>query len=243
MLLFTQPPAGNNLDFTDDQGKLQDALSHVQRQLLYQHPGRECPDLNHYWADLIVNKNDTTALGTATQETLVCANLDPQKQLSVAEQMARSAAQQELSVGEQGSRVILSVIKTIVRRMAAAPGQRLIVIASPGFLTLNPEAMSDKADILNAATRANVVISSLDARGLYTTVTDASDPGAYITTNQAQISLYQTAGLEAAEDVLAELADGTGGTFFTTTTIWLKASPVLPQPLKSLIFSVSLHSS
>ena len=204
----------NNLDFTDDKEKLQDALSHIQRQMLYQHVGHQCPDLTYYWADLIVNKNDSLALTTATQETLACANFDPSSQTTIAQQMATSAAQQELAVGEQSTRVILSVIQAIVRRMGAAPGQRQIVIASPGFLTLSSEAVSEKADILNAATHANIMISGLNARGLYTPGPDASEPGTYSPTSQAQVDLYQNASSQAAEDVLAEFAEGTGGMFF-----------------------------
>jgi hypothetical protein len=58
--------------------------------------------------------------------------------------------------------------------MTAMPGQRLIVLASPGFPTQTSEAINDKADILDLAARANVMISSLNARGLFTTEMDAS---------------------------------------------------------------------
>jgi VWFA-related protein len=201
------------LDFTDDKNKLQETVAKLKLQPIFQHVGRQCPDLSYYWADLIVNKNDSQALTAAAQETLVCMSLDP-KQMSTAVQMAQSTARQELSVGEQGTRVSLSVIKNLIRRMSAMPGQRLIVVASPGFLAQTAEAIDDKADILDSATRSNVMISALNARGLFTTVIDASQSGAYSPTVQGLLQRYYSDSAVATEDVLAELADGTGGTFF-----------------------------
>ncbi len=203
----------NPLDFTDDRDKLQEALSRIQVQPLYQHVGRQCPDISYYWADLIVNKNDPTALNAATQETLVCDSLDA-TQTSMAQSMARNAAQQEISIGEQGTRVTLSVIKNVIRRMSAMPGQRLIVLASPGFLAQTVEAVDEKADILDSAARANVMISSLNVRGLFTTNMDASQQGAYSSQVQGLVSRYYEESALATEDVLAEMAEGTGGTFF-----------------------------
>ena len=48
------------------------------------------------------------------------------------------------------------------------PGKRTIVIVSPGFLTLD-DVQQDKNEIVDRAIRANVVINSLNARGLYRT--------------------------------------------------------------------------
>ncbi len=201
------------LDFTDDRPKLQETIDRIQPKPMFAHAGRQCPDLTYYWADLIVNKNDPMALNAATQETLVCMSMDP-TQMSSAQQMAQSAARQEMSIGEQGTRVTLSVIKNLIRRMAAMPGQRLVVIASPGFLAETPEAISEKAEILDAAAHANVMISTLNARGLFTTNIDASQSGSYSPTTQTLISQYFEQSALATEDVLAELAEGTGGTFF-----------------------------
>ncbi len=201
----------NTLDFTDDRQKLEDAIAKIQMQTLYQHVGRECPDLTYYWADLIVNKNDQQALSVATQETIVCMSLPT---ASGAQQMAQAAAQREVSVGEQGTRVTLSVLKNAIRRMSAMPGQRLLVLASPGFLAQTSEAIDDKAEILDAAARANVMINTLNVRGLFTTNMDASQEGAYSSAMQQYISQYFSASATATEDVLAELAEGTGGTFF-----------------------------
>ena len=55
----------------------------------------------------------------------------------------------------------------VVRRLAAMPGQRNLVLASPGFLV----PFADQAEVTNVidrAIRANVIISTLDVRGLWT---------------------------------------------------------------------------
>ncbi len=201
------------LDFTDNKTKLEETIAQIRVRPMFQHVGRQCPDLSYYMADLIVNRNDPQALQAATLETIACMGLNNTPQ-SMAQQMAQGAARQELTIGEQGTRLTLGVIKNVIRRMSAMPGQRLIVLASPGFLAQTSEAINDKADILDLAARTNVMISSLNARGLFTTEMDASQQGASSQAAQQLISQYYRESAIATEDVLAELADGTGGTFF-----------------------------
>jgi len=66
-----------------------------------------------------------------------------------------------------------------------------------------------------------VTISALDARGLYTTELDASEQGAHTTMalQTGDESQRHSDSMSLNEDVMAEFADGTGGTFFTTATI------------------------
>src|SRR6202030_2791268 len=100
--------------------------------------------------------------------------------------------------------------------MGAFPGQRTLILLSPGFLTPSAEAMSEKSQLLDLAARSNVTINALDARGLYTTALDATERGAntalaLVTGSQSQ---YHSESMSLSEDVMAELADGTGGTYF-----------------------------
>ncbi len=117
-----------------------------------------------------------------------------------------------LSVGEHEVQVAYSVLKETVRRMAATPGQRIIVLASPGFLTTN-SLRSEETDIMDRAIRNNITINSLDIRGLYVTGTDVSRTSfnSYATRIKEQ---YERDNARAGGDTLAELAYGTGGTFF-----------------------------
>src|ERR1017187_3719522 len=84
----------------------------------------------------------------------------------------------------------------------------------PGFFSPT-EYQSDRSEILDRAIRANVVINSLDARGLWVDqMFEASQHGA---STQAFLTLKQQYDHQTAlaqSDVLAEMADGTGGSLF-----------------------------
>jgi VWFA-related protein len=118
--------------------------------------------------------------------------------------MVRTGALTDLELRTLAS---LANLKEIIRRMAVAPGQRTIMFISPGFNTMTPEYLQELSDILERAIKANVIISTLDARGLYTDPSyDASRSG---TGRGGSLS-----AAIARADILAELAAGTGGTFY-----------------------------
>jgi VWFA-related protein len=127
------------------------------------------------------------------------------------------------SGGEVATLATLGVIKDVIQRMAGAPGQRIVVIISPGFFTLDPIYFPDKQDILDRAIRANVIISGLDARGLWTDPSfDASRSGTGSSNSSRSIGSVGGRGMTVSavtresmrSDVLAEFASGTGGSFF-----------------------------
>jgi VWFA-related protein len=117
-------------------------------------------------------------------------------------------------LGDQDVRVTLGTLSEVVRKMGALPGQRTLVFVSPGFLTVTAEAMTEKSQILELAAQSNVTISALDARGLYTTEVDASDRGPTTSRNAPYESKSRGESMSFNQDVMAELAGGTGGTFF-----------------------------
>lgn len=212
--IFTTSGQGN-LDFTDDKAKLEEAVMRLHPRPMYAQSAHDCPYMTYYMADRIINKNDQIALQTATQDTIVCESLQGPGAQQSAHQMVQASAASVLQIGEQGSRVTLDTLKNVVRRLSIMPGQRTIILVSPGFLTLTSEAFEDKTDILDRAARANVIISALDARGLYTgSEFDASQRGSYTTQMSIQKAQYLHESDMANSDVMAELADGTGGLFF-----------------------------
>src|SRR6266446_1237025 len=205
--------SGVNSGMTRDHAKLQDAIAKIKVQSLYRRSGRECPDVDYYQADLIQNKHNDQAFQSAVDDALNCGHLDMRH---LAEQMARSAASRALAIGDQDVRVTLGFVTEVVRPMASLPGQRTLILMSPGFLTVVPEAMTDKSRILDLAAQSNVTISALEARGLYTTELDASEQGAHTTMalQTGDESQRHSDSMSLNEDVMAEFADGTGGTFF-----------------------------
>jgi len=210
------------LDFTDDRGQLHDTLLRLQPRPIAGKGTNNCPDVSYYMADLIQNKHDTRAEQAAIQDALGCLDLrmtDPASQqvaLQAADATVLAAAARELSAGEQESHVALSVLKDVVRRISLMPGQRSMVVVSPGFLTPETDMLQEYMDVIDRALHSDVMISSLDARGLYTVIPggDVSKRGptnAFAAGVEAQ---YQTDSALAEEDVLSELAYATGGTFF-----------------------------
>jgi VWFA-related protein len=205
--------SGRNSGLTRDRAVLQKAILDLRANNLYSHSDSDCPNVEYYQADLIIEKNNDRALEAATEDALSCLNLD-RRQIDTARQMARQAAQRAVAVGEQDYRANLSFMKTIVSKMAHFPGQRLLILVSPGFLTPTAEALTLQSQVLDAAAQANVVINAIDARGLYTTTVDASQRGGDSAMVIAMKGQYKQASMIESENVMADLADGTGGSFF-----------------------------
>jgi VWFA-related protein len=201
-------------DFTDDRSLLAKALLGIVPRPLTQHTSADCPDMTYYEADLIANKNDLQALAVAADETLQCAfNGDTSKQ-AAAQGIAQAAAMRAVSEGDNETQYAYRHLEEIVRRMNSLPGQRILVLVSPGFImsTLQYEA----SQMVDRATRANIVINTIDARGLYAPdlMGDIANPPNDGLRTAGYKSLYRVVAQSAQDDVLAELADGTGGTFY-----------------------------
>jgi hypothetical protein len=104
----------------------------------------------------------------------------------------------------------LDGIEDAVRRLAAMPGQRTLVLVSPGFLT---QTHADGIDALtNRALQQDVVISAIDAVGL-----EARNMHNHISGRpdlEARQTMIENSGTLASKDVLANLSASTGGVFF-----------------------------
>jgi VWFA-related protein len=207
--------SGTNSGLTRDRAKLQDVMQKLTTHSIYK-AGMDCPSVDFYQGDLIENRHDAAALESATQEALTCAHLDPQTMHQEAERMARLAASRALAIGEQDVHVTLDVVKEFVHRMSTVHGQRTLIFVSPGFITATAEATREKSQIIDLAAQSNVTISAVDARGLYTTELDASQRGGESARDLATGATSQNHrdSMGFSENVMAELADGTGGTYF-----------------------------
>ncbi|HEX4138602.1 MAG TPA: VWA domain-containing protein [Bryobacteraceae bacterium] len=208
------------LDFTDDRDMLHQTLLSIRPSPTDPRGNgiADCPDIGYYQADLIVNKNDSQALQVAEAEYVSCNAPPPGETMAQAMQQAepivRGLAGAALGFGDHDTRLSLDILKLLVRRMASLPGSRSIVLISPGFLLMT-EHRTDESDLMDRAIRANVTISSLDARGLYTLILggDASTPAGFAAVS-VQKNQMVSATAFANADVMAELAAATGGTFF-----------------------------
>jgi VWFA-related protein len=211
--IYTTSGLGS-LDFTDDRQKLTDALNALHPSSSPLTSSFTCPDISFYEADQILNKHDQQALAVAQSDTLNCAILPPNATLADTLPIVGQVSRQVLNLGEQESRRVLDISKDLVRRMSGVPGSRNIVLISPGFY-LTDNFIEDQTDLFDRAARNNVTIGTLDARGLFTIIPggDASNKGTS-TVAPGLRAMFDQAQTLANQDVLAAIAENTGGKFF-----------------------------
>jgi VWFA-related protein len=201
-------------EFTADREALQESLLRIVPHPLSTSPGlHPCPEINYYEADQIVNFHDAQALAVATEDTVQCAFNGDETQRAQAASMAESSAQQAASQGDAQSDYIYRHLEDAMRRLSAMPGQRVMVFVSPGFIVTT--YTREGGDLIDRANRANIVINTIDARGLYTPdMGDIADPPRDTVLTAGPKTMYRTSSQFAQTEILAQLADGTGGTFF-----------------------------
>lgn len=194
------------IDFTADRAKLHETLAHLEPR------GKpkvsDCPNINSYTADLIANKGDDDALQVATGDALACAFDGNVKLAKAAQQMARAMAREKATTGRITTLQSLRILKALIQGMSRAPGQRTIVMVSPGFSVAEDPA---QVNLIDLAVLADVTVNTLDPSGI-PAATDISGPagGRF---DQRNAALDSLSNLEE-QSVLEELADGTGGVFF-----------------------------
>jgi VWFA-related protein len=205
----------HGLDFTDDREALKKGLlgitPHPLATAQFVHP---CPEISYYQADQIENFHDTTALGVATEDAVQCAFNGNESQQSSAQSLAESQAIIALNAGDMQTEYVYRHLESTMRSVEHLPGQRIIVFVSPGFVLTN--TTREGTSLIDRANRANIVINTIDARGLYTPdlMGDIADPPRDTLRTAGFKSSYRVQAQMAQSEILAQLADGTGGTFF-----------------------------
>jgi VWFA-related protein len=205
-----------SLEYTNDKALLERTRNQIvpRPKMGKVNDTTNCPDVTHYMADQSINKSDPMVLPVVAQETLQCMfNGDP-NMLRQAQMMAASALQQELVAGDTDNEFTYRALEDVIRRLASMPGERVLVLASPGFL-LSTQYLEEMG-IIDRANRANVVINTVDARGLYTpdVLPDVSQRITDTPQTAALKTQYRTQAQFDDAFVLSDFANGTGGTFF-----------------------------
>ncbi|MGC1414350.1 MAG: VWA domain-containing protein [Candidatus Acidiferrum sp.] len=200
------------VEFTSDREQLRKALL----QILPRSPSagmHDCPDVSYYQADMIQNKSDMQALAIATEDAVQCAFQGDETQRATAQAMAQSTAIMVLGREDSSTEYAYRHMEDVMRRLASMPGQRIMVFVSPGFIPSTLEL--ETSGLVDRATKSNIVINTIDARGLYTPdMGDIGDPYRDPPNIVGFKDSYRVAAQLAQEDVLQQIADGTGGTFF-----------------------------
>jgi VWFA-related protein len=202
-------------EFTDDHNLLKKSLLGIVPRPVAGGDGfHDCPDVSYYQADKIVNYQDSQALGVATEDAVQCAFNGDERQRGAAQVLAQSAAQRTVSAGDSQTEYVYRHLEDAMRRLSVMPGQRVMVLVSPGFIVT--KYTQEGGDLIDRANRSNIVINTIDARGLYTpdVLGDIADPPHDSIRTAGIKGAYRVEAQSAQSDILGQLADGTGGTFF-----------------------------
>ncbi|HXJ12158.1 MAG TPA: VWA domain-containing protein [Candidatus Limnocylindrales bacterium] len=205
----------NTLEFTSDRPALHRAiLGIVPRPLTPQSMGADCPEVTHYMADQIENKHDSTALAVAIEETVQCQFSGDETKQALAAAIVRSVSLRALQAGDMENEYTYRHIEDVLRRLSSVPGERILLLVSPGFLLTTTHL--EESGVIDRANRANVVINTLDARGLYTpdVMGDISRRSSDSFRTAGLKTMYRVSSQQENQYVLGDLAYGTGGTFF-----------------------------
>lgn len=204
----------NHLDFTGDRDKLHDAFFRLAPHSRTNPQERQCPAIGEYQAFLIAERQQTDVLDIAVQEGYHChcEGINDTGDCRHAEYIsAQMLAAQIWDLADKQSQYALGVMEGVVNLLATRPGQRSLVLVSPGFLSATRERSIDA--LIDRALRQNVVVNAIDAAGLDTKA--YHDP---ILMNRPDLDTQkfrmENEALTVQRDVLAALAEGTGSTFF-----------------------------
>jgi VWFA-related protein len=211
--VFTVSGQGN-LDFTDDREKLRLALGSVQPRAVSPGAVQDCPSIDAYQAYQIMDLNNSQALSYATTDALHCLYNDDPRFLSAAQSQAMAQAHLAQTDSESKTTYTTRGLDQLIQRMSRLPGQRSVIVVSPGFLTLDdPQA---EWAVIERAVRANVVINTLDVRGLWVPqpLGDVSNPMPTTPATSGPESSMRLEGYNMLADVMRDFAHGTGGLFF-----------------------------
>jgi VWFA-related protein len=205
-----------SLSFTDDKQKLLDAIGKVQTHLRRSDRGPgSCPRMSILQAYEIMKTGriHTPAFDLAMAEMAQCGNCTIH-----AADCVMNQAQETLSLAEQYSQDTMGMVTDVIRYLGKMQGRRMFLLASSGFWTQTLGTKQDK--LMEAALHSNVVINSLDAKGLSAEtpagdLADGPPPSLGLRVDLTALQeQYRHDEAKVVNDPMSYLAEGTGGRFF-----------------------------
>jgi len=197
-------------EFTSDVALLkQKLLGIIPRPKVGHTSTNDCPDVSPYVADLVQNRNDQMAFQAVVKDAWQCAYNNDPLMYNSAVSLAQSTIPRVAMEADADNNYTYRTLQDTLRRLAAMPGERVMLLVSPGFIM--GLQTSDLMIVVEQANHANIVINTLDARGLYTP--DMGDVSQR-RTGIAQLGSYRIAAQTEQAYVLSDFAYGTGGAFF-----------------------------
>jgi VWFA-related protein len=216
--------SGDMLDYTSDKAQLTAAIDKLRAHPKFSEAGLGgCPRISPYQAYQIAVLSDPAALDAARAEAGQCESkvdndyTGPQPKGAVDTAILGQA---QLTWGQVriASQTTLDAIARAMRTLQNLPGRRLFLLISSGLNSGTLEIEMDR--LINQALHAGIVVSALDAKGLYTEVPgrgandEINTVGALpVTTFRFETSAAGVSGF-VSNQVMSDLAQATGGLFF-----------------------------
>jgi VWFA-related protein len=233
-------------NFTADGKQIHEALIrlHVSSRALRQ--GANCPNLSDYQALEIVqnpNNQNIDAWIAAKDELTHCGvgfqtPIPPSSPGKVGSppspgtgggpgtgsgamdtSLILNLARNIVNQGQILARANLQALQEVVKNISQMPGERTVILISPGFISQNGMSQVDR--IIDQALRSQVVISSLDTKGLAILMRegDAMQKNMPSATGGAIRAVHSMDSDRefVATVVLADVAQGTGGAYFNNS--------------------------
>ena len=210
--------------FTNNKDVLRAALARVITQPSEERTmGMGNTRMSEYTAMMIESKPDSRTnnvmavyIEECLKQTGTVGGADRRTALAVranCERLVRSNARNVLMQTGYATEKMYDSLESLMRSSARLPGRKIVFFASDGFLSQGgplADSLSNKLrQITDAAQRANVVVYSIDARGLTSGTLDATNN----LLPDANGRMAAVAGTEilATQDALNALAEDTGG--------------------------------
>lgn len=208
------------LDFTSDREKLHDALMKISPTPVTRAIANDCSNLpfdlayqatrSDMNAKLLVRQLAARCIPTMMPQNYAppgtpASQIAPDANNQSWDMAVEMIAQQAVRNHELETRLAFNTIGSVARRMQSLAGQRTIILVSPGIFVTDA-LREDEANLIDAAIRSKVIISGLDALGLWT-----GPEG------NGRLGFYMRAEYEAGAATMLGLAEGTGGSFVENT--------------------------
>jgi VWFA-related protein len=199
----------HGVDFTDDPAALAGPINKIAPSPLAETSLSGCGAYVSYFQAMQVDRE----VGSHPVASDVSKSLS--LRVAVAEypsfDIAVQAIRDAYGSGLQESRNTLATLRAVVRRMVSMPGQRSVVLVSPGFFV--PYDLQNESDeLMSQAIHAKVLINVVDARGVWTNpVFSACKNGASAAVIRDESALRDLEA-HANSDELIAVAEDTGGT-------------------------------
>jgi VWFA-related protein len=209
-----------NTAFTSDTSRLIAAMVKLRAHSRVPENGlMPCPRITPYHAYLIVSL-DPSAIQAAVDEAHQCIggmNEGGGGSQDTTMMEVRAQAEQTWDQARIAAQATLDAIEQVVNGMTKAPGSRVVMLASSGFLAETLEAQQER--IIDKALAGGVVMNSLDAKGLWagnasrTTADMSALKSLPLSTRLFDSKIFQSQWQTMATPMV-NFAQSTGGQFF-----------------------------